>query len=74
MPLRDQDKLWAPCAVSKRCVEILRAWNKNNKRTFEIWNSNDLERAQRSFQCFCVCMNDMRGFNKQKKLPGVTQV
>ena len=47
--LGDQDKSWAPHVCYLTCVKTLSAWYTGKKRLHEVWCSNDLVRAERSF-------------------------
>lgn len=42
LKLGDQDKVWAPHKVCKRCVEDLHNWSKGKIKAFSIWNSYDV--------------------------------
>lgn len=68
MPLGDQDKLWAPHTVCKTCVELLRAWTKSKNKKHLKFGIPMVWREPKDHLSDCYfCMNDMRGFNKQKK-------
>lgn len=67
LKLGDQDKVWAPHKVCKRCVEDLRNWFKGKKKAFRfgipmVWR----EQKNHSDDCyFCSC--DVKGYNSKWK-------
>ena len=67
MKLGDQDKSWAPHAVCKTCVEMLRSWTqgKNVQMNFGIpmiWR----EQKNHVDDCY-FCLINMKGYNRKNK-------
>ena len=66
MKLGHQNKPWAPHLACKTCVESLRGWTKGKLRlnfaVQMVWRE-----PKNHFDDCYFCLNDMKGFNKNKK-------
>lgn len=67
LKLGDQDKVWAPHKVCKRCVEDLRNWSRDKKKAFRyaipmVWR----EQKNHSDECYC-CSCNVKGYNSKRK-------
>lgn len=67
LKLGDEDKVWAPHKVCKRCVEDLRNWFKGKKKAFRfgipmVWR----EQKNHSDDCY-FCSINVKGYNSKWK-------